>query len=229
MYNYNNNQYKENSTTNNSGGLLSSLPSIKVLGIILIIVIIIFAVIMYLKNNAAYTGDSSIVVSEINVPGDELEMKLSSTFDLMGVISFTPQNGSVDKIEFINSNTSVIKIDENGKIDSLSLGESEVIIIVNGSIRKSIKVKVTDTIEENGFVSGERSSQGSNNQHNSNPPEIIFDQPEIDQTSNFLEIYLGDEYLLIPKIYDGCIVFTVTFINGIIFPIIDINVFCSTN
>ena len=142
-----------------------------------------------------YIGDRNIVAKGISVPDEQLVLKLSSTFDLFNNISVTPENGYLEKMEYSNSNNSVIRINEKGQIEALSLGESEITIISNDNLRKSFKVIVTNNDENLGFVPEGQTIDKE-------VQEISFNQKEITINNNIatLQLNKNDLYNLRPVI-----------------------------
>lgn len=142
-----------------------------------------------------YIGDRNIVAKGISVPDEQLVLKLSSTFDLFKSISVTPENGYIEKMEYSNSNNSVIKINEKGQIEALSFGESEITIIANDNLRKSFKVIVTNSDENQGFVPEGQTIDKE-------VEEISFNQKEITINNNIatLQLNKNDIYELKPVI-----------------------------
>lgn len=142
-----------------------------------------------------YMGDKNVNTTDVNIPEGNLAVKVSSSYDIFKSISMTPSNGYVEKIEYLSSDTSKVRVDENGKIEGVALGESEVTVVVNNVIRKSFKVVVTDSDENLGFVT-ETSTTPSEIQ------EIKFTQPEITTTNNIstLKLTVNDLYKLVPEI-----------------------------
>ena len=140
-----------------------------------------------------YMGDRNTLATDIDVPSSSLTIKLGSTFDLASNISITPSNGYIEKIEYYNADTKVIKIDDAGKIEGLSLGESNVTIVVNDKLRKNLNVIVTDSDENLGFGDGSNAGEVDT---------ITFNQPEITITNNIAELKMkkGDLFNLVPVI-----------------------------
>ena len=142
-----------------------------------------------------YIGEKGVVAKGISVPNNQLVLKLSSKFDLFKYISVTPENGYLEKIEYINSNNSVIKINEKGQIEALSLGESEITIVANDNLRKTFKVIVTNNDDNLGFVSEIKKTDKE-------IQEISFNQSEIKINNNIatLQLTKNNTYNLKPDI-----------------------------
>ena len=80
------------------------------------------------------------VVEFADFEAESIEMPLNFEYTL--VKEFTPEDATIEKLEFTSSNTSVATVDNNGKVKSLSEGTTEIKMTVNDALTASIKVTV---------------------------------------------------------------------------------------
>ncbi len=115
--------------------------------------------VLYNKSNKSYTGSGQIVVykgdrnispDSITIPDDTLKLRNNDTFNLGNSIGVMPENAYVEKIDFNNYNSSIIKVNESGMVEGLQQGETDLVITVNNRLDKKIKVIVGDS-DTSGF------------------------------------------------------------------------------
>lgn len=103
------------------------------------------------KNNKKYEAKKSIVVADgnkdvqvtsVNVANESVTMKVNDTSTI--ILEITPANGYVFSKKFTSSNENVAKVSSTGVIESVSVGQATITVDINGNLKKTIKVVVSD-------------------------------------------------------------------------------------
>ena len=98
-----------------------------------------------------YIGEEEVDIEDVTVPEGDLILKSEGSYNLANDIQINPENAFITKKEYISSNPSVVTIDDDGKIEVVGEGESEITININDDYSKNIKVVVSNEIETSGF------------------------------------------------------------------------------
>ena len=186
------NNYNGNDYNNQKNNFFEKLSINKVIIVFLFLIIIALLYFIFFKNNESRT----IKVTSINFPKGNLSLKVGSTFDLSNHIILDSSNSTLDKITYYNGDSSILNVSDKGIIQTLSQGNDEITIMINGNIEKKISVTVSDN-GTNSFA------DETANQNLDTIQSIEFDQPEIitdKQGKTQLKMKKGEQYILIPKI-----------------------------
>ena len=98
---------------------------------------------------STYQGEKQVTLTDVIIPEGELFISKGTTYELP--ISYEPYNSYIKKIEYSVSNNNIVDFD--GNIIAKEVGETDINIIVNDNITKTLKVNVVGEVINPTFTS----------------------------------------------------------------------------
>lgn len=158
------------------------------------------------KNNKKYDAKKSVTVADgnkdtpvtsVNVKSESITMKINDTANID--LEITPSDGYVFSKKIVSSNENVARVTSAGVIESISAGQTNITIDINGTFKKVIKVVVNNGDDTNPSSSDTKKDDTKKDETSSKTINVTDLQLSV--TALYFEV--GRSQLIAPVIVPG--------------------------